>query len=95
MMSGLTAPVPCQGLWVHTESADFHADSEDGVGAGGALVHQGEGHCSAPAARVHQLLTLGHAVHGVQGQPLHVHPLLRVLLQLPTGQRKPGHNKGH
>lgn len=68
-----------------THSIDLDVDGEDGVGAGGVLVHQREAHRAVLPARLHDAFALGHAVHCVHGESLHVHPLLRVLLQLWAG----------
>lgn len=76
------------GLPAPTYGADFHMDGEDGVGAGRVLVHEGVTHCSVPPAHLHDPLALDHAVHSVQRKPLHIHPLLWVLLQLQTGTRQ-------
>lgn len=81
--SGCPAPPPPPAP--HTHSVDLDADGEDGVGARGVLVHQGVAHRAVPPARLHDALALRHAVHRVHGEPLHVHSLLRVLLQLWAG----------
>lgn len=60
-------------------------DSKDGVGTGRVLIHESVTHCSVSPACLHDLLTLDHAMHGVQREPLHIHPFLWVLLQLQTG----------
>lgn len=61
-----------------TYGADFHMDGKDG--AGRVLVHH-----SVPPVCLHNLLTLHHTVHRVQGKPLHAQHLLQVLLQLQAG----------
>lgn len=86
----LLGPGLRQDIQRPTYGADFHADGEDGVGAGRVLVHEGGTHCPVSPARLHEPLALAHAVHGVQGQPLHVRPFFRVLLQLQTGTTQNG-----
>lgn len=77
-----------------TYGADFHTDCKDG--AGRVLVHH-----SVPPDCLHNLLTLHHTVHRVQGKPLHAQHLLQVLLQLQAGtaqhrsEWEQGCRKGH
>ena len=54
------------------------------MGAGRVLIHEGVAHRSVSPACLHDPLALYHAMHGVQREPLHVHPFLWVLLQLQT-----------
>lgn len=84
----LLGPGLTQDIQLLTYGVDFHIDSKDGVGAGRVLIHEGVTHCSVSPACLHDPLALDHALHGVQGEPLHVHPFLWVLLQLQTGIRQ-------
>lgn len=62
--------------------ADLQVKREDGVGAGGVLVHQRGAHSPVPAASLHHPLALPNTVHGVHGEVAHVNPPLWMLFQL-------------
>lgn len=84
----MLGPGLTQDIQLPTYGVDFHIDSKDGVGAGRVLIHEGVTHRSVSPACLHDPLALAHAMHGVQGEPLHVHPFLWVLLQLQTGTKQ-------
>lgn len=69
----------------HTHGIDLDVDGKDGVGTGGVLIHQGVANGSVLPARLHDAFALSHVVYRVHGQPLDIHPLLGMLLQLQGG----------
>lgn len=72
----------------HTHGIDLDVDGKDGVGTGGVLIHQGVANRTVLPAGLHDALTLGYVVYRVHGQPLDIHSLLGMLLQLQ--RRGPG-----
>lgn len=69
----------------HTHGIDLDVDGENGVGPRGVLIHQGVANCTVLPAGLHDALALGHIVYRVHGQPLDIHSLLGMLLQLQGG----------
>lgn len=78
----------------HTHGIDLDVDSENGVGPRGVLIHQGVANGTVLPASLHDAFALGHIVYGVHGQPLDIHSLLGMLLQLQGGPGKVEITKG-